>query len=495
MGLSILPAGTKIFSTPAIKSEEYHFAQAELTKMGDVHPGDHSGTDSLKKDHAQEGQPVSVRSLRDVFVKGHVEGEGRTFLMSTVNYLGLNDHYALAAGAQVHYHTANIYGFEAGFGGNFVFNVFSSDLGVTDPLAKKYAIYELQLFDLKHPDNRHDLDRLEEFYLRYRFGKSKASFVQYGREGIHTPLINMQDTRMKPYLVQGLWAEIAPANKWMLYAGWIDHFAPRSTLEWVKTGHSIGIYGQGYLEDGRPSHYEEKLHSRGVAILGVASEPVKGAKLQLWNYWVDNIFNTTFAQADWHLPIGNGHTELILGAQALTQWQVGEGGHPEPDYSYANDDWKATLFGGQAGIGTPHDRLLLSALRITGQGRFLFPREWGREQFYTTIARSLLEGLGDTEAFTARYIHHFNKHFTAELDYSHVSAPGMENYQVNKYRQVSYDQVNLDLNYHLSGWWQGMSLHMLYVYRHTPEEVNADIAPLYYAANFHNFNLIMQFHF
>jgi hypothetical protein len=60
----------------------------------------------------------------------------------------------------------------------------------------------LALFDLEDPGNKANMDRLEELYLKYNFKKSEIIF---GKQLINTPFINLQDGRMRPTGVEGLW--------------------------------------------------------------------------------------------------------------------------------------------------------------------------------------------------------------------------------------------------------------------------------------------------
>ena len=72
---------------------------------------------------------------------------------------------------------------------------------------------------------------------------------------------------MRPTEVQGIWGQYEhKRNKF--YGGWINRFSPRATVEWYKTGESIGIYSVGVNTDGSKSGYKDALESKGVALIG-----------------------------------------------------------------------------------------------------------------------------------------------------------------------------------------------------------------------------------
>jgi hypothetical protein len=93
--------------------------------------------------------------------------------------------------------------------------------------------YELALFDITHPDNKNDLDRLEEGYVYY---ERPWIAIQLGRIDLNTPFINAQDGRMRPSLAQGAWLKLLPHDKISVEGGWLRAFSPRGTVLWYKGG-------------------------------------------------------------------------------------------------------------------------------------------------------------------------------------------------------------------------------------------------------------------
>ncbi|MGB0424825.1 MAG: hypothetical protein ACPGED_10890, partial [Flavobacteriales bacterium] len=140
------------------------------------------------------------KKLIHYFKNGHFHGQVRNFTMATINSGSLNDYHASAVGASIHFETLPFKGFSTGFNGLFVYRAFSNSLNATDSRSNKGSVYEVQLFDVEHPGNYTDLDRLEELYLKYRY---KGVRVTFGKMEMHSPLVNPHDGRMKPKVFSG----------------------------------------------------------------------------------------------------------------------------------------------------------------------------------------------------------------------------------------------------------------------------------------------------
>ena len=153
-----------------------------------------------------------VHSIKEFFSEGELSGHFRHYFMSTLNEGALSDYYANAVGRFIKYESSRWNGFKVGVGGNFIYNLYSSNLMERDELSHRTARFERQLFDITDPENHHDLDRLEELYINYR---RKRISLTLGKQSIYSPLVNPQDGRMKPYVLDGLWVDYAPAEGWL----------------------------------------------------------------------------------------------------------------------------------------------------------------------------------------------------------------------------------------------------------------------------------------
>ena len=183
-----------------------------------------------------KGKTVNTQdstSLLSAFKKGHFNGHFRYFFMSTQNQKGLTDYYAHAAGGGLRYETAKFHGFQFAVSGFYTYNIGSSDLGKTDSSTGQSSRYEIALFDVEDPYNKNDIDRLEELYLKYSY---KTSSIIFGKQLINTPFINLQDGRMRPTGVEGIWLELNEIKKMKIEGGWLYSISPRATTKFYAVG-------------------------------------------------------------------------------------------------------------------------------------------------------------------------------------------------------------------------------------------------------------------
>ncbi|MCE2497180.1 MAG: hypothetical protein J4F31_11495 [Flavobacteriales bacterium] len=230
-------------------------------------------------------------------------------------------------------------------------------------------------------------------------------------------------------------------------------------MKWYKIEDAIGLYGTGLNPDGSPSQYKGNIHSKGMAILGVQRS--KGSlDIQFWDYYIDNILNAGFIQVDYK------QNKWIGGVQYLGEDPHNDGGSEDVSQAYYPPDQQTSLFSFRFGRQVNDFNLTANYTTIPGKGRFLFPREFGREQFYTTIGRGRPEGMGEAKTFMlkAHWIPKSHPELSIEVDAGRTWTPGFENVELNKYYADSYDQYNLDVRYQFSGIWQGPVIRFLYVH-------------------------------
>ena len=100
-------------------------------------------------------------------------------------------------------------------------------------------------------------------------------------------------------------------------------------------------------------------------------------------------------------------------------------------------------------------QITAAATRITKDGRYLMPREWGRDPFYTFMPRERNEGFGDLTALTleAKIERSFFpnvinlKRLSFTLGCGNYQLPDVKDYFFNKYGMPSYQQLNTILNF------------------------------------------------
>lgn len=368
----------------------------------------------------------------------------RSLFMATDNQPCLTDSYAWGVGVGVGYRTPRLFKHVQLGGTVFVSaNVLSSDLAAPDPETKAPNRYEVGLFNLQNPGSYALISRVEELYARCSFGK--RSSVVVGRQLLQTPFINPQDGRLSPTFVEGVSLDWSESGNTRIHVDYLLRMAPRSTVGWHRIGESIGLYPAGLDVNGKPSQYAGNTQSAGIVQLGL-TQKMGPVVLQVWDTHVQNVFNLTYLRADVVLPT-NQEAKWLAGIQIAREWAIGNGGNAEPAKAYMDPDNRSTVLSGRIGYQLPHWTLQLNATRITAEGRFLLPREWGREPFYTFLMRERNEGFGNVTAVSTNVIFNPVSRFRAEGNVGYYSLPDVKNWALNKYGMPSYIQMNLGLTY------------------------------------------------
>lgn len=426
-------------------------------------------------------------SILFAFKHGKVHGNLRYFFMATDNQDRLTDAYAHAAGGGLFYETAAYKGFQMGVGGYFIYNLGSSDMTRMDPFTNMISRYETSLFDLENLANKHDLDRLEELYLKYNWGKSH---VIAGKQLINTPFINLQDGRMRPTEVGGLFGEIYPSKHNKLEGGYLYEISPRGTVDWYGIGESIGIYSNGVNVNGTKGNYANHIESKGIALVGYTHTLPKGHSIKLWNVYVDNVFNTTQVQYD--TKQGN----WVAGFQYTEQHAVNFGGNEDPSKTYFDPSQISRVFSSKLGWENKQWKTSINYTRITGEGRYLMPREWGRDPFYTFMPRERNEGFGDVNAFVGKISYIADAlPLKTSLSYGVFKLPDVKHVALNKYGLPSYDQLNLEVIYEFENFLEGLEIQALYVHKSNQGEAYANEKYIINKVNMSNYSIVLNFHF
>lgn len=411
---------------------------------------------------AKKHETEDTASILHAFKKGQTHGHFRYFFMATNNKAGLTDYHANAIGGGIKFETARFKGFQFGVSGFFVFNIGSSNLSAPDPKTSQYNRYEIALFDIQDPTNKNNIDRLEELYLKYSW---KNSSVTFGRQLLNTPFINLQDGRMRPTEVSGLYGEINDLKNTKIEGGFIYRLSPRSTAEWYNVGESIGLYPQGVNTDGKKSGYAGNLQSKGIGLLGITRKYGKNFSARLYNTFVENIFNALLLQADYSFPSKN-NSKWTAAAQYIREDAVNNGGNADASKTYFAKGGKAQVFGVKLGWENKRWQNSLNYTRITDDGRYLVPREWGRDPFFTFLPRERNDGLGDVHAVLLKTGYTFPKlRIKTQTGLGYYHLPEVTNFALNKYGLPSYTQFNVDIRYEFAQLLKGLEVQGLFVYK------------------------------
>ncbi|MAX79380.1 MAG: hypothetical protein CL843_04290 [Crocinitomicaceae bacterium] len=429
-------------------------------------------------------KPEAIHTIKELFSKGHIGGDIRYFFMGTNHVDHGEFYYANAIGGRLNYHTAEFHGFHLAIAGLFVF-----DLGSSEYEEEMLTLYERELFDLTHPHNRNDLDRMEELFIQYRY---KNSFAKFGKMDINTPLMNPRDTRMKPYVFNGFWGEYNQIKNLRANAGWIYGASPRSTTHWFEFDDAIDLYQRGVTTSGVPIEETGGYTSKGVAIGGLTYQLAKGLSVQGWWYYMDQIANSMWLQTDIKrqlMPKWN----WVAGAIYVHQTPI----ENDAEYSYMDEGQVTDLYSGRIGLAGKRAEFYVNYTTVGNAGRFVFPQEFGRAKVYTLIPRGELEGMGNVSNLVLSGVYKPKKlkDFTVQTAISVLDAPEWDNAAKNKYGIPSYHHFTLDLGYRFHKLFEGLDVHALYVYKDATELNDFPETEDEVHFNFHQINLIANIYF
>lgn len=442
--------------------------------------------------HAYKGADKDTNTIKYFLKNGRFYGHVRSYNSVTVNQKDLSDYYAWGLGAGIGYETPIfLKHFQVGLSGFFILNLASSDLAKADAQTGQANRYEIGLFDIERPDYRKDLNRLEELFLETRFGKK--SVLTIGRKIPQSPFINPQDGRMSPTLIEGAVLDVNEGKHLKLHGEYLWRISPRSTVHWMDIGQSIGVYPVGVGNDGKLSQYKNQVQSNYVGILGTTYQ-TKNWNVQLWDTYMDNVLNTAFVKIEWKsTPVAGKN--WIAGAQAIRQNALDNGGNTDPVKAYIQPGSGSMVFSGRVGRQSSKLDWFLNATRITSEGRYLMPREWGREPFYTFLPRERNEGFGDLTAATLNTFYKPQKNLKVEVSGGYFRLPDAKYVAMNKYGMPGYSQINLGLTYQFEDRLKGLSALLLVVRKDEQSDTYNNNRYVFNKVNMTHFNFILNYHY
>lgn len=438
---------------------------------------------------------------------GNVKTQLRLYSMIEDNHEPLRDYEGVAFGGKILYQTPqfwNVKGTIGLYGSRFVYDNVGTDR--LEPLAaNKGSRYVAGLVDSTDVDNQ-SVAGVGEAYLRYSNGDV---YIDIGRVKLDTPFINPQDGRMIPTFEEGIWSKMKLDSQWSVQGGFIERFWNRNTPKWKSVEESLGYgYEMGKSVDGVNGDYYQNTSSKGVFVgnIGWNNQQVK---VDLWDYYVDNIFNLAYIELLASHEIEG--IKMNYGLQGIVQQEVGEGGNSEDEKalatnadrakSYMAQGEKSKTYGAKVSLQKGLSTLTFAYNQTTDDGRFLFPREWGKEPLYTFQKRERSDGSGDCSAWLVTLEHDFGLNgwdgFTMLAGYGEYDKSDPKNAKYNKYGIPSYAQWNIDLFYRFGGAFKGLRAEYLLARKvargETYQEANYNYIFRKNGMNIHNFILNYDF--
>jgi len=451
---------------------------------------------------------MAADDLASAFKEGKASGQIRAYYMVEDNQDGLQDYDGLAIGGKLKYETAPLYGFKTGVA--FYTTHFLNDNvseANKEPTANKGSRYVSGLVDAENQDNN-SITNLGELYLNYKQSKTELTV---GRMKLNTPFINPVDGRMIPTLEQGVWLSSQDVKDFVFQAGYINAFWNRSTSDWKSVEDSLGYgYLQGKATSNSNANYKGNTSSSGVYVVSAAYSGLVGTTLEVWDYYVQNIFNLGYVEANYNQKIGD--IKVLAGVQYINEREIGDGGNGADNVasptvaqiakSYMAKGEQSKTYGAKVGAGYKETLLTLAGTKTTDEGRFLFPREWGKEPLFTFQKRERSDGSGDATAWLVTLDQDFKivglNGLSAQMGYGRYFKPDAKNYVLNKYGIPSYAQANVDIFYKFQDTLKGLSLEYLFARKYAlanTYETTTSSAYVFTKNDMNIHNLILNYNF
>jgi hypothetical protein len=437
--------------------------------------------DSLKQDSR----------LFDIMRKGRLTGRFRQYNMATVNDGTPQDFHAIAFGGVLGYASERWKGLQFRMAAGFTFDLNSTTFQDPDPVTGQFSRYEIGLFDVTDPTRVEDLSYLHEFQLNY-ISKSGRHRTVFGKQELNTPFLNPQDGRMHPTLFEGIWQRSRIGKRTELQGGWLYRVAPRGTSRWYHVEESTHLYPVGRNILGRPSEHGERQRSLGIFAAHLEHRVAEQVSVSLWDLYVENMFNTAMVQ----VAAGDKESRWSASAMAVQQQTVARGSLADADVAYMPSGEGSRAISVRVRNVPGKFRWQANYTRITADGRFLMPREWGRDPFYTFLPRERNEGLGDVHAATVNLIlRDLRPGLRIEVDGGAYWLPAITDARLNKYAMPSYAQYVLNTQYQFSGGWKGMAVQLLYLYKTPLYDQALTERQAFNKVDMHHVNLIINYAF
>lgn len=401
------------------------------------------------------------QKLADAFKNGKVRGNFRTYYFYEDNDGDLKDWNTVSMGGMLGYETAPFK--KLSIGAAFY---TSQDLGIgntdeLDPTTGRPSRYAQGNYDVEDISNR-EIYQLGELYLRF---KTEKHHLQIGRMKQKNPFLNPEDGRMIPTLFQGIWYTNNSFKNWTLEAGVINAIFVRSSTKWYNPDNSF-VYAQGRSVTGANASYRGNTGSDFIAVGHVQGKLTEHLTISVWDYYADNIFNTVYSELTYKRKIKDW--DFFLGFEQAHQDRINDGGNADVNLAYFQDK-QSNLYGGRLAMGKKGWTYGINVDHISAEGRFVFPREWGREFTYTFQKRERTEGSADVFNWVLDIE---KKHklksgdaVSAKFGGGVYNRPDPTDAAKNKYAMPSNTQFNLDVFYHFNNTFEGLSIEGLVVYK------------------------------
>ena len=413
-----------------------------------------------------------------------VAGELRNFYMHTQNLAsGLEDYQTNATSLLLNYNSPIYNSFSFHLGSRYITRLDDFDLNKMDQLTQKSAKWEYELYNVL---DRNDFSilTLDEFYLQFKNEKLNAKVGNFYSK--HTPFFNQSDGRMRPFAYRGLCTVYKHNNKHKFEFAWLTHTLVRSTANWYNFSEAIGLFSQGLQPNGEVAAYANYIRSSGAGIFNYSFSK-KQIQFDFYQFYIDQLIGISFAEIQYEL--GKWSSGLQYAYQIPLQDK-----HIPYQNRYIQPNENAQVLSSKLKYAYSNQLRFSAAYSYAfASGRMLFPKELGRDWFYTSIARARMEGLGDTHAilFTGNYLF-IKPAINLNFQFIQMYGPKQNDFRFNKYNIDEFWQLNTKLTYQID-FLKGLEFDALFIIK---ENFNSNAVDFVFnRSNFAQLNFITKLYF
>lgn len=418
--------------------------------------------------------------------KSELSGLVRTRYMSTNNERDLTDFNIMVTHGQLYYKTKLNRWLSFGTQANALFHYGTESISQVDPITGSGPIYEGNLWVNRNMTGSVETT-LPQFYLRANL---EGHSLMVGRIVKDTPILNAEPWPFTD-AIQGIWYEYQSNKKLYMQGGWVSRLSPRQTGAFVSIGESLGLAGVGTDIFGNPSGYRGNVDSNYLLMGDVEYKFSESFKIDGWTFYADNVIRTGLIEATY----SNREKERSISSMFIYQNKFGEGGNIDSNLAYKNED-QASYFGLRINQKMGNNNLQFNIGRITKLGRFLLPREWGLEPFYTFQRRTRIEGASDVASVMFRWQRTWDKENALFNVFSSIGTNqfGTVNDPAkNKFSMPNHHHIDLSVEY-LPKQFKGLSAEIYVAQRLLSGDAPSD-SFIINRANFFHFDFLLSYRF
>ncbi len=352
-----------------------------------------------------------------------------------------------------------------------------------DPITKKNSRYVKGLVDLTDL-NKKFIANLGDVYLKYH---QKNFLMKIGRFKINTPFLNPANCKMIPNIFQGIYLS-KKINTNILSFIFINAVWPKGTPHFRSLKNSLGYgYGEGVepVKEKVKGDYYENISTNGLYVLGYKNF-FKKNKFQFWDYYAQNLFNLAYIRNTYKKNFNK--FKIIAGVEYGNEKAVGNGGNADVTKTYMKKNEKTQLYGIEIGSGFKNSLFTFNYNYVTNQGRFMFPREWGKMHIFTFQHLESTEGNGGWHAWCVKYIQKIKK-FKIETDFGKYYLASINNHLLNKYIMPSFAQFSFELKTK----YKNIDFESLFSRKYSLNSVSEKVA--FAKVNMNLFRMILKYNF